>query len=313
MNDNYHDNLIHNLELVCKCKYHTADIIYPIVLNDGRFATYSIDKSIIIYNNRTFKPDLIIKKETYAVIYILQLSSGMLASSSTDNTIKIFNIKNNNYKIIQTLNDHSAFKIIELNNKKLVSCSIGFSIMIYSKDNNGKYIKDCNIKLKNKINGMNRCICVIETKKNELFFAELYDSIYFYDIIKRKMINKINNIMSSKNSNSFQMITKDLLLITGNQKLYIINVNQHNLVRVVKVPGSSMIYFSFILNQNIIITGDALKNLIQWRIEGDNLKLISKKENAHGKCICTMLKLRDGYFLSCSISDYGITIWKLSL
>ena len=111
-----------------------------------------MDKSIIIYNNKTFKPDLIIKEDTYTVIYILQLSSGMLASSSNDKTIKIFSIKNNNYEILQTLNDHKtfAFKIIELNKKNQFLILLIFSIIIYYKDNNDKYIKDRRIKLKDK-------------------------------------------------------------------------------------------------------------------------------------------------------------------
>ena len=34
------------------------------------------------------------------------------------------------------------------------------------------------------------------------------------------------------------------------------------------------------LNENILLTGDYNKRIIQWKIEGDNLQLISKKENA---------------------------------
>ena len=71
MDDNHHDNLIYNFDLQCKCKYHTADIFCVIVLNDGRFATCSMDKSIIIYNKKTFKPDLIIKEDIYTVFYIM--------------------------------------------------------------------------------------------------------------------------------------------------------------------------------------------------------------------------------------------------
>ena len=47
------------------------------VLNDGRFATGSEDKSIIIYNNKTFKPDLTIKEHSSSVYSLIQLSSGI--------------------------------------------------------------------------------------------------------------------------------------------------------------------------------------------------------------------------------------------
>ena len=58
-----------------------------LLLKDGRFATCSSDNSIIIYNNKTFKPDLIIKEHAADVTYIIQLHSGILASCSDDKTI----------------------------------------------------------------------------------------------------------------------------------------------------------------------------------------------------------------------------------
>ena len=82
-----------NLDIKLRYKSHTDSIMSSTVLNDGRFATCSSDKSIIIYNSKTFKPEIIIKEHDSVVNNILKLSSGMLASCSDDNTIKIFNIK----------------------------------------------------------------------------------------------------------------------------------------------------------------------------------------------------------------------------
>ena len=275
------------------------------VLNDGRFATCSYDKSIIIYNNKTFKQDLIIKEHTGPVHYILQLSSGMLASCSGDKTIKIFNINNNNYEVFQTLKYHQGpvFKIIELNNKKLVSCSWDCSIIVYSIDNN-KYKKDYHIKTSG------GCYCVIETKENEICYYENKDkSICFYDLLKKIIIKKINNINEDYcGFNFLNMLTKDLLLSTGIDKLYIINVNQHNITRIINAPGSNCIMVSCILNNNTLLTGDSKRNIKQWKIEGDNLNLISTKENAHDRSIRSIIKLGDGYILSGS-SDGEIKIW----
>ena len=108
------------------------------VLKDGRFVTGSYDHLIIIYNYKTFKPDLTIKEHSDAVYCIIQLSSDILASCSKDNTIKLYKINGNEYKVIQTLTYHTNFvsKIIELKNKKLVSCSGDKSIIFYFKDNN---------------------------------------------------------------------------------------------------------------------------------------------------------------------------------
>ena len=48
----------------------------------------------------------------------------------------------------------------------------------------------------------------------------------------------------------------------------------------------------------MILTGDENNRIIQWKIENDNLKLISIKENAHDDWISTFSKLGNGLILS---------------
>ena len=104
------------------------------------------------------------------------------------------------------------------------------------------------------------------------------------------------------------MISKDLLMITGENKISIINVNLHSLVRTIDVPDSSWINVTCLLNENQLLTVDNNKKIIQWKIEGDNLILISKKENAHEISIGALLKLGDGHILTGD--DSGIVkIW----
>ena len=86
------------------------------------------------------------------------------------------------------------------------------------------------------------------------------------------------------------MMRKDLLLITGENKISIINVNNYKL-RIINVPGAGCIWGVCILNQNMLLTGDE-NTIRQWRIEGDNLILISKKEKAHDDYILNLLNLR---------------------
>ena len=104
------------------------------------------------------------------------------------------------------------------------------------------------------------------------------------------------------------MISKDLLLITGLNKISIINVNSYNLIKAIKVNNSSWIYTTCMLNKDMILTGDKNGSIIQWKIENDNLKLISKKENAHDALITTLSKLDNGLILSGSY-DNSVKIW----
>ena len=286
-------------------KYHKDKINCSTVLNDGRFVTGSKDNSIIIYNNEKFQLDLIINEHKNSVICVIKLSSGELASCSADNTIKIYNINENHYDVIQSLAYHTdrVTKIIELKNKQLVSCSVDKSIIFYNKDNN-KYKKDYYIPT----NGYTGPI--IQTKDNEICYYESNENtIYFYDFIKRNNIQKINNIsVKGLIFNSIVMISKGLLLLTGYDKISIINVNSYNIINIIKVKNSGWINAACLLNKDIILTGDDNKRIIQWKIENDNLQMISIKENAHNEGILTLLKLGNGLILSGS-KDCSAKIW----
>ena len=301
-------NESYNIELkepVYKIKYHKYYISCSSVLNDGRFAIGANDNSIIIYNSKTFKPELAIKEHNNSISNIINLSSGDLASCSWDKTIKIYNINENNYKVLQTLTYHSdsVWKIIELKNKKLVSCSEDKSIILYKNDNN-EYKKEYSFST----NGPNGPI--IETNDNEICYSEVDNNcICFYNILKKKIINQIKNISITSNIfDSLLMISKELLLITGNSVISIVNINSYSLIRTIDVPGSNYIYSACMINKNIVLTSDYNKRIIQWKIEGDDLKLVSKKENAHDGEIYTLLKLPNGLFLSGS-RDKFVKIW----
>jgi WD40 repeat protein len=207
---------------------------------------------------------------------------------------------------MQTLNDHTetVFHIIELKNKKLVSCSSDETIKFYNIDDNNKYKLDYSINT----NGFNGP--VIQTKDNEICFYENTNStLCFYDLLERKNITKINNIsVSCFLFDSLVMMTKDLLLATGCDKLSIININLHNIIRTIDVSGSSWIHCACMLNENMLLTGDCNKRIIQWKIEGDNLQLISKKENAHEDSVCTLSKIGNGLIISGSRDNF-VKIW----
>ena len=297
INNNNLDNNF-NIKLkepIHKFNYHTKTITCGIVLKDGRFATGSYDHTIIIYNNKTFKPDLTIKEHSNCVRCLTQLSSDILVSCSYDKTIKLYEIKGNEYKIIQTLNNHTnyVYGLIELTNKKLVSYSYDSSIIFYFKDNN-QYIKDYHI------NVSGYAYKMIQTKENEMCFFGYDDKnnnqyLSFYDLQERKIINKIDKIDYIR---CFTMISKDLLTAGCSDKILIINVNSHNIIRTINTSGSNIIYTICMINENQLLTGDDNHKIKQWKIEGDNLILISTKENAHNNSMYTILKIGDNHILT---------------
>ena len=293
-------------EPIHKLSSHKGQVYCLCLLKDGRLVSGSEDHSIIIYNKLTFKPDLIIKEHNDAVYCIIQLNSGILASCSNDKTIKLFNIQGNQYNILQTLSYHteSVYKIIEIKDKKLISCSKDSSILVYFKYNS-EYTKDYQIST----NG--ECSSIIQVKDDEICYSEKTNSaICFFDLNERKIITKINNI--NKRNGHYEglfMITKDLLFIPGEGKITIVNVNQHALANIIDVSDSGWICGVCILNHNMILTGDWEEKIKQWKIEGNNLILFSKKEKAHEKDINYLLKINEKLVASCS-DDYTIRIWE---
>ena len=283
---------------------HTNEVVSLIVMKDGRLVSCSWDYSIIIYNKITYKPDLTIKEHKNYVLSIIELSSGFLASCSSDKTIIIYKIKGNGYEIIQTLNYHSRgiLKIIEIKNKTLVSCSHDKTIIFYIQDNM-EYKKDYQISTDG------RCYSIIQTKDNEICYSEENNSkICFYDLLERKNKSSISNISKyNEYRECFIMITKDLLAIPGQNKISIINVNEYQIIRIIDVPNSGWICGICKLNNNMLLTGDS-SDIRQWKIEKDNLILLSKKENAHDGCILSLLKLENGNIVSSS-GDHKIKIW----
>ena len=104
------------------------------------------------------------------------------------------------------------------------------------------------------------------------------------------------------------MITKDLLIIGGNNKISIINVNQYRVIREIEVPNSNYIFGYCKINENMFLTGDNNGIIRQWKIEGDNLILISKKEKTHDNFVYALINIGDGHIASGS-SDNLIKIW----
>ena len=104
------------------------------------------------------------------------------------------------------------------------------------------------------------------------------------------------------------MIKKNLLLVPGKNKISIINTEEYKLVRTIEVPNSNLIRGVCLINKDMLLSGDSEKTIKQWRIEGDNLNLMSKKEKAHDSGIIVLLNLGNGFVASGS-DDYTIKIW----
>ena len=161
-----------------------------------------------------------------------------------------------------------------------------------------------------KYNTNNYCRSVIETKDNEICYSESKNStIYFYNILQKKIISKINDINTNGYDNEgFILMSKELLLIPGINKISIININEYKLIRTIDIANSSNIVGICMLNENMLLTGDGKGIIRQWKIVENNLILKSIKENAHNNIIYSLINIGDGKIASGSF-DKSIKIW----
>jgi len=153
---------------------------------------------------------------------------------------------------------------------------------------------------------------IFQTKDNEICYLDHQNSnnvIYFYDFLQKKIISKLYNINSDYTiKENFIMISKVLLLIPGYYTISIININEHNLIKTIDVSNQNGIKNACMLNKNILITVSFNGTIRQWKIEEDNLILISIKEKAHDYHINSLIEIGDGHIASISY-DNTIKIW----
>ena len=154
------------------------------------------------------------------------------------------------------------------------------------------------------------CSSVIQTKNNEICFSEYNENkISFFDFSEKKSLGFLSNIDKRNHIDEWLFMLNELYLgVPGKNQISIINVDQYKLIRIIEINDSNWIFGSCVINNNILFTGDRNKDIIQWKIEGDNLIFISKKENAHDDDINTLVYLENEHFASGSNGGI-IKIW----
>ena len=306
-NNSYDNFILNSKELIFKM--NNKAVSFLCLLDDGRFTTASYYCNIFVYNKKTYKPDLVIKGHN-STVCIIKIKKNILVRCSAYNDITLFKVKGNDYVVLQDFYyEHSLHNITEIKNKNLLAFGSRNSIVIFLKNNDNKIQKDYEIPTNSYIK------YIAQTKENEISYLESDDvnsKIYFYNLDERKIKFSLSKSHNPYYSGIFNMITKDLLMIGEYNQMSLINVNNYKLVNQIIISDSY--FFSGIcrLNENMFLAGDFYGKLRQWKIEGNNIKLISTKD-AHKSAIQAVIKFDHGKIVSCCCSepsDKSFKIWN---
>ena len=66
------------------------------------------------------------------------------------------------------------------------------------------------------------------------------------------------------------------MLVTGKDQITIINTNSYEIVKIIDVLDSGLIFTACLLNNNMILTSDENKRIMQWKLKDkeNDLELI---------------------------------------
>ena len=292
-----------------KLTNHGNNAINAIIqLQNGKLASGGCDGSIIIYNPKTFEPEMTIKEHSSNICDLIQLKNGNLVScSSSDKKINVYQInENNNYKLISQINtgkDSSPRQLHELENGEIGL--VAYNSIIFYLNINNKLDEDFNITFND--NQIGYFYEMLPVKKGELVLSGGKDKIQFFELNSRKLkeIININRDIRWTPSNLLCMINERCLCVGGTNKITLIDVYNKNIVKEIEENGVH--YCLFKLNDNILLTGKDT-DITQWKISENNLTFVCKKERAHQKAYIKEIIRFNDLIVSCS-DDCSIKIW----
>ena len=194
-------------------KAHENTIECITELSNGNIATCGNDFLIKFWEKTSPNPYANLTGHTGTVLFILQLKNGLLSSASADKTIRIWDIKN--LQTVKILSEHQAsvLKLYQLKNPKFISCSVDGTLRIWDPFQN--YTSSVLKGHKDAVES------VVELENGVVASCSLDEHIRIWDTYMKKCKKKIRVRKTLIDIDYY--ITGDLLVISGDKRLMIIN------------------------------------------------------------------------------------------
>ena len=182
-------------------------------LNNGNIASCGNDLTIKLWQQYSNEPYAFLFGHEGTVLSVIQLKNGLLASASSDRTIRIWDIKI--LQPVKILSEHqeSVIKLYQLKNSKFISCSLDGTLRIWDPLQNY-----ASVMLKGHKDAVKS---VIELQNGVIASCSLDEHIRIWDTYMKKCQKKIKVKRTLIDIDYY--ITGDLLVISGDKRLMIIN------------------------------------------------------------------------------------------
>ena len=290
------------LQLLFDIKMHEKWISNIILLNDGRFASCSLDKKIKVYNLDRFKIDFTINF-TDGIYYIMKLKkfNNIIASSIKD--IYLINIEDKVYNIEKKIETNQIlFKIKELSNNIVLGGGNKKELIFFRNENN---------LVINKVIKKDGEILDLEEIKNDKIIIYLFKKniLEFYNY-------KINQVISSfefKDCHNWHIgkkiykINNKHILVMGQNELHLIDTELYIIIKTIYDNS----FFTFGSFENRILISNGKGDIKECIFSDNEIKLTSIKTKAHKYIINSIVENNNNVLIT-GDNDGILKIWMIN-
>lgn len=279
---------------------HAESVYILLILQDGRLASCSWDKTIKIFDiKNNFHCDITIE-HSESVNSICQLENGKLVSCSWDKTIKIFTLSNSSFHCdytIQKAHSEWIYKIISLTKNRIASCSK--EIKIWSS------IYPYNL-IKTLWENSKETKSIVQLKKKEILISGGSDSNIRIWRLDDYNIEKSIEGISCCGADSIIELEDNKIMVGGNKKITILDLTKYEVERVIENGELGEVYSLLLFRKEIILCGSSNGTL---GIINKEKGKIHFNKNSHQSIIKSILYLNENQFFTCS-RDKTIKLWN---
>ena len=299
--------LKNNFQNIISINVHNYSINSVKIFPSGKIISVSNDKSIKIFDGKTFKILQNIKNaHNNWIFYVEVLNENKFITCSGDNSIKIW-IKNKEKKYetnntIKNAHNHWINQVIHSSNENLISCSNDKTIKIWE-EKNYKYSEISILKASNSV------LSILLLEDQNLLISGGKDGIKFWNIEKIKM-RSVKLIKSFEKfdcnyCNGLERLNKNQIIVGGDESIKIISIEEEYFIKDIFIPFN--VWTIKVIEEMIFIGGESNDILIY---QSNDYELVKTIKNAHYNWIKGFVQLKDGLVGTFSF-DKTIKIWKL--